>query len=534
MALLFGLAGVGYRLVLMLLTVPGTNSDEATFGLAALHIAQGREFPVYMYGQHYMGVLESYLAAPLFALFGPSWVLLRLPLLLLFAAFLYLMYRLTRELYSPWLATVTVGLLALGSERVVRDQMTAAGGRPETKPALVLLVLIAIALAQRRVRRRWLAYTAFGLLAGATLWSDWLAVPYLAAAAAVLLAGVGRRLLGAPGLLVLGAFVVGAAPLLWDSLTAPPGKDAISVFRQLETIGGDRPTTAAEHLDGGVLQGVPLATGLCPPTGCARWQMAWGALYVPLLLVAAAMALAGLVRARRTAGVGDAAGAAPTGRPARPWIRHVATLALAAAAVASVVSYARSPASAVTPLASARYLTDLQISLPVALWPLWRATRWARPAAAVRAPARVVGAAALGVLAAVIAAMLVGTTTLVARVGSIRAEEQRASAMAAALREAGVRHVYGEYWTCNRLTFTTREQVVCAVLGQTLRPGQDRYDPYPRRVRAADRPGFVFARDGAADRAFAARLRGRGITARVTEVGDYRIYRPDVTVHPWR
>ena len=66
-ALLLGLAGVGYRLVLTLLTVPVSNSDEATFGLAALHIAQGRERPVFLYGQHYMGMLESYLAAPLIA-----------------------------------------------------------------------------------------------------------------------------------------------------------------------------------------------------------------------------------------------------------------------------------------------------------------------------------------------------------------------------------------------------------------------------------------------------------------------------------
>src|ERR1700754_4038697 len=114
----------------MLYTVPGSNSDEATFGLVAMHIAAGRDFPVFLYGQHYMGTVESFLAAPLFVLFPPSFPLLRIPLLVLFAAFLYLMYRLTRRLYSPWLATFTVGLLALGSERVIPGQMTAVGGGP--------------------------------------------------------------------------------------------------------------------------------------------------------------------------------------------------------------------------------------------------------------------------------------------------------------------------------------------------------------------------------------------------------------------
>lgn len=100
-ALLLGAAGVGYRLVLTLLTVPASNSDEATFGLAALHIAAGDERPVFLYGQRYMGVLESYLAAPLVGWAGPSWPVLRLPLLALFAVFLWLAYRLTRRLFSP-------------------------------------------------------------------------------------------------------------------------------------------------------------------------------------------------------------------------------------------------------------------------------------------------------------------------------------------------------------------------------------------------------------------------------------------------
>ena len=93
MALLLGVAGVGYRLVLTLLTLPTSNSDEATFGLAALHIATGNERPVFLYGQRYMGMLESYLAAPLVGWGGASWPLLRLPLLALFAVFLWLAYR---------------------------------------------------------------------------------------------------------------------------------------------------------------------------------------------------------------------------------------------------------------------------------------------------------------------------------------------------------------------------------------------------------------------------------------------------------
>lgn len=35
------------------------DSDEAVFGLMARHIAQGRAFPLFMYGQTYMLSVES-------------------------------------------------------------------------------------------------------------------------------------------------------------------------------------------------------------------------------------------------------------------------------------------------------------------------------------------------------------------------------------------------------------------------------------------------------------------------------------------
>lgn len=521
-ALVLGLAGIAYRLALLLFDVPGANSDEATFGLATIHIAEGRELPIYMYGQHYMGAVESYFAAPLFAAFGPSWLALRVPLLVLYAAFVFLMFVLTRRLYSPWLATFTVGLLALGSERVVRDQITAVGGRPEIKAAVALLLLLGLALGQGRVRRRWLAFAVFGLVAGLTVWVDWLVLPYLAAAGSVLLVGCWRELLRWAGPVLLAGFLVGVSPLIVDNLTAPSGEDSVSVFLELngEGAGSASPT---EQLRGGVLSGIPLATGLCPPERCAPWQMWWAVLYVPLLLAAAALAL---VDPRRP---GTAVGEA---QPSRR-VRHAAQIALAAAAGLTVFGYVRSPAAAATPLASARYLSILQISLPAALWPLWRMARWSWHGSAATVPRRVCGMAASGLLAALSATMLFTTAAQVAQVRPIREEERRERMLAAEVRRAGIRDVYGDYWTCNRLIFATREQVACAVLRDNLRPGQDRYRPYRDRVYAANRPAFIFAVDDGADGAFQAYLRRYHVEATVTEVAGYRIYQPSVTVRPW-
>lgn len=516
MALLLGVAGVGYRLVLTLLTLPTSNSDEATFGLAALHIATGHERPVFLYGQRYMGMLESYLAAPLLALTGPSWPVLRLPLLVLYAVFLWLTYRLTRRLLSPWLATFVVGLLALGSERVVRDQLTVVGGRPEVKPAVLAMLLIALALADDRVRHRWLATGAFGLLAGVALWSDWLIAPYLAVAALVLVWAVPRELVGWPGVLLLGGFLIGLAPMIKDNLIAPDGQDSLSVFREISTKDGLAPTLT-ERLHGGLLEGVPLATGLCPMDGCARWAGWFGLLLPPLLLAAAGL---GLVAYRRAAD--------PAAR-----VRAVAILALVVGAVLTLLGYVRSALSATDPLGNARYLSVLQLSLPVVLWPLWLAARYAWRGAAGKL-ARLGGALATLVLVALAAGTLAGTVAFVADAPALRAEERRARELADAVRRAGLHEVYSDYWTCNRLIFNTGERVVCAVLDGNLTPGQNRYPAYWKRVGRAPRPGYVVPVGSSAERGLRRLLGDRADAAVVAEAGGYRVYHPESAVRPWR
>ncbi|TDC66460.1 hypothetical protein E1258_02520 [Micromonospora sp. KC207] len=517
-ALLLGLAGFGYRLVLTLLTVPVSNSDEATFGLAALHIAAGREHPVFLYGQRYMGMAEAYLAAPLVAVAGPSWPVLRLPVLALWALFVLLAYRLTRRICAPWYAVLVVGLLALGPERVLRDQLQVVGGRPEVKPAVLLILLVAVGLADRRLRSRPLAAGAAGLLAGLAVWSDWLIVPYLAAAGLLLAWVLRRELLGWCGTTLAAGFAVGAAPLVADNLRAPPGQDSLSVLRRISQVAGATPPLT-DRLRGGLLEGVPLATGLCPVDGCAHWQQ-WFGLFYPALLAAAAVLA--LVAYRRAAA-----------RPAGDRVGPAAQLALVAGAGLTLAAYVRSPLAATDPLNNARYLSVLQLSLPVALWPLWVAARRAWRGTA-GAAGRLAGASATAALAGLAATALAATALFGAGLGPSRAEERQARELADAVRRAGLRAVYGEYWTCNRLVFHTAESVVCGVLDGRLTPGQNRYPPYWRQVGRAERPGYVLVADGPADRRLRELLGPRAGPALLAEVGGYRVYHPETAVRPWR
>jgi hypothetical protein len=69
------------------------DSDQAVFGLMAKHIAELRAFPVFMYGQTYMLAVEAWIVAPLFAVFGPSAMTLKLPLFLMNAVITWLLLR---------------------------------------------------------------------------------------------------------------------------------------------------------------------------------------------------------------------------------------------------------------------------------------------------------------------------------------------------------------------------------------------------------------------------------------------------------
>lgn len=499
---------IGARLWLILNHYPPADSDEAAMGLGALHIGKGQDFPVFLYGQHYMGAIEAYLAAPLLALFGHSVVLLRLPTLILYAVFLVAMYRLTIRLYTPWFGVVVVAALAFGADRVLKDELIAHGGSAEIKPAATLLFLIALGLATDRYRRRGLAFFCWALIAGLALWDHLLILPYLAMAGAVLIVRCRRELGGRRGgLLALGA-LLGAAPLIGYNVVAAAGEDSLTVF--LHQNGGP-PAGIAERLGGGVLLGVPLSTGVCDPGVCTPWQRAWAPLCLGLLGASCWLA----VRALRARGSADRA-------------PELARLVLALAGLVTIAAYTRSSAAGLTPIESARYLSCLPASVPAILWPLWRpvtTTARARTGPAVAGPA-IAGLAVLAVLFAAMAAATVSTITVaVPRAVAADRSEQH---LLQTLEAEGTTRIYSEYWTCNRLIFDSGERVLCAVVGDDLRPGWDRYLPYRATLASTGRPAYVFPTGTAPDTAFRAHLRALGrpdVPAEV--VGPYSIYRPD-------
>lgn len=184
------------RVWLLIHTGGVIDGDEAVAGIQAEHILRG-EFPAYFYGQAYMGSLEAYLVALLFAAAGPSvWALRAEPILL--------------SLVVVWLTWVLAGLLAefarlpapyrlffktvaaLGAAIPplydVVLEMRLLGGYIET--FVLMLVLLIAAL---RLTKRWQAgassgklvwyWVITGFVAGLGIWVNPLIVSAILAAA---------------------------------------------------------------------------------------------------------------------------------------------------------------------------------------------------------------------------------------------------------------------------------------------------------------------------------------------------------------
>ncbi|MGY4894795.1 DUF423 domain-containing protein [Micromonospora aurantiaca (nom. illeg.)] len=572
LALLVGFAGVGYRLALLFADAPPTNSDEATMGLAALHIARGDGFPVWFYGQAYMGTLEAYLAAPLVALAGPSVLVLRVPTLALYALFLLLSWRLTRRLGGDrWYALLVVAVLALGADRVVKNQLIAGGGYPELNPAGTALALLTVGLCLTGAGARLPRWAAWGLVAGVLLWVDPLILPYVLTLGALLVARRWRELAGRAGVVLAGALLLGAAPMLVDSIRH--GRNPVTAV--LAAGGTGTPADWAERLHGALVLGPPLAMGFCSPGRCATWQLWWAVVFPVLLVLAAFTAWHTL---RRTSGGPGSPERVPAG----------VRLALLGGAAGVLGAYAVSNAAGQTPIESSRYLSCLAVAVPALLWPLWQAARplVAHPFAARRLTARrqfaevaasdrpaerqlgevaasdrpaerqfaevaaseeggyrhlpevesikaaagrrarMAGVGALAVIAGVLGTGVAATVDVARTVPGVHAEADRHRSLVDTLGALDVRNVRGGYWTCNRLTYATGENVLCSVVDDDLTPGFDRLPAYRREVAADPDAAWVAPAGSPLAARLDERVGAESGTLDVVTVAGWRIYLP--------
>jgi hypothetical protein len=135
----------------------------------------------------------------------------------------------------------------------------------------------------------------------------------------------------------------------------------------------------------------------------------------------------------------------------------------------------------------------LLIITPAVIWPLWKGIdteNFKLPSAQF---AKFMVMFKRGILLLVSMVLLAGTFITFSSIPSVEATNSQQEALIHDLLRIGATRIYSDYWTCDRLIFQSREQVICSVLDQYLQPALDRYMPYRSIVRADHHAAYVFA-----------------------------------------
>ncbi|GAC1464921.1 MAG: hypothetical protein PVSMB2_31280 [Ktedonobacteraceae bacterium] len=507
---------IGIRLVLLVMGWPPTDSDEGTMGIMARHIAYRGEHPYVFYGQNYMGTIEAHIGAVFFHLFGPSFLTLRLSVILFVTLFLISTYLLASLLYSKKVALVTLVVLSLGSIYTITRETLASGGSTQTMLFGSLAFLLAAWLSFTYKRgvplrtnlMRIVAYSCWGIVLGLGFWSDMIVLPFFAGAVLLLVIFCWRDFLWA-WVGVLGGFVVGAYPILSYSLKVASKGESV-----LNTLFGlfQGSTVQAPHslhqilfaLKGTILISVPTATSypFCPVMEqsflsdntvqtplCTLGHTLWGVGYIVLLALSILLTLAVLWRLWRqgqlTMQVGDTR---------QIIVRSVSQFFLLGSAILAITAYALSSAPMGWPGYHSRYLIGLLIVTPALVAPLWNAASNVYTMGCFQKRLRVLCRNGSRVtLALIVLVYLIGTIMLFSEVPTTQAANQRQSDLINHLIASRHTHIYTEYWECNKIAFESNERVICGVLDPNLQPSHNRTPGYWAIVHADPHAAYVFS-----------------------------------------
>lgn len=160
------------------------SGDESVFGLMSIAIARGQEYPLYCWGAHYASALISYIAVPVMALFGATDFAFRATTLPYGIVTTLLIFFALRRHFGDLGAWLSALCFALPLPTLLFYSVAAHGGYPETYFLGPALWIAALGVIERPTRSR---FFLLGLLAGAIISILWLGVPFILAAAVLLI-----------------------------------------------------------------------------------------------------------------------------------------------------------------------------------------------------------------------------------------------------------------------------------------------------------------------------------------------------------
>jgi hypothetical protein len=124
----------------------GLDGDEAVFGLMALHILDGRDYPIFCWGVHYADAVVSYIAAAGYQIFGISGAVLKSATLPFAVGYLAVTYGLVRIVFDDRTARIALLLAAIPPALPLDFSVKTTGGYPEPLCFGGLVLLLAFRL----------------------------------------------------------------------------------------------------------------------------------------------------------------------------------------------------------------------------------------------------------------------------------------------------------------------------------------------------------------------------------------------------
>jgi hypothetical protein len=489
---------------------PLLDGDQGTMGLAALHIFHGTDYPIFFYGQTYMGTIEAYIAALIFHISGISTFSLRIGLLFFYVGFLINMFLFIRKLFSANFAVLTILLLALGAPNIVYWQLSPRGGYPEIPFFASSLLLIAVHLALKLEQQYsttqqlrhfsqkdvWF-YGMWGFIAGFSIYDDPLIIPFVVVTGFILLISLYRRKVIINYIVIIVTFLLGISPIFIYTVLHPGS----SVFQVGASAFSSIPTplftlhrlkTLAVQSVHTVLISIPVMTGgntLCPTEEvehlgvydpatetCIGIHALWGVFITALLLFAGYIYLRNIFKRQNSQSV-----------PRASILKEVCRFASIPGMIMTILLLMLSsqPYNIMTPWKTSRYLIAFEVIMPCMLYSLWEISCNSRYFQL----AKRFGQVSILIIVCIygIGMFLTFIDIQNAQVAMLRDKD-----LIHTLQRRGIVHIYTNYGPCNGLTFLSQETILCNVAEDPLHPTGNRYVPDGVVVEHDSKTAYIY------------------------------------------
>ena len=410
-------------------------------------------------------------------------------------------------------------------------------------------------------RRRWFLYGCFGLAMGLGMWSHLLVLPFVVASLVFLIFFCYREL----SLFAVASFMFGLITGFLPSLIfnlQHPSQNSLQALLKLHTSGGTTTGvsfTLWDQIRGTVLMSLPVATGANPQcsvsvtpglwrtqiTSCILVQGVWGIGFLLLYGVVLFLTVYTLVKY-----VVQHRAITPSDEERHTMRCDAARLTLLVSGGLTLLSYLLSPAPALVPLTSTRYLVGLLVIFPALLAPLWKSIislfsiTWSlcrghnslrpdtdnlcRPGRNELRPLQMFTDVGKGAIFLFIYLMyFIGIIGVFQQVPAQQNVNQQQDKMVNDLIHLHDTRIYSDYWTCNILIFQSDERIICSALDEQLQPGENRYLPYQTIVAHDPQAVYVFRIGSPQALALAQRPAQTGQSYEHVEIDNYVLYKPN-------